>query len=329
MRYLALMFAISQMCDGADGVREVTLGSLALGEKVAASFENGYLVVVRPLRTVSLWGPDGRRIYETEVSPPSSGEPNTHRFWDGISSATADNDGTVAVAVDFSIWQNRAPGGHSAPWDGKITGHFGGIALLDSAGTQTGFLETGRYLPQGMCFAKDHSIWTIGWEWHQSDDPASDYFVFRRYSRDGKQLGAYVRRSTFPNPSTFRVGDHTGMIRAANERIGAFVCFGPTSKDKEWFEFDLHGDLIGRWSVEEEYLIGGVARWGVALTASGQAYARSPQRTSNFDLGTASWKTVNLGSNLDRLLSADGEELVFLLSEQGRNRLRWVPAPRP
>jgi hypothetical protein len=319
MNKLALICAtILPSLAAGDGAREITIGSLAPDQGTLVRYENRYLMCLRPLRAVGLWGLDGRRIYETEVSPPPSNLPTEHRFWEGVSDATVDNDGFVAAAVSFRVWEN-APDGKSE----KVTtsGPFGGIVVLDKAGIQTEFVGTGRYLPIRICFDRNHQIWTLG-----SERDGGNEFLLHEYSREGKQIGAYVQRSTLPHQ--LPISEFYGsFLRSGGDRIGALLVSGPASEDAEWFEVDLLGRLIGRWSVKEEYLNGGVASRGVALTASGKAYARSTQRISTFDASTASWKTVKLDSNLDRLLGADGEELVFILSKEDTTRLTWVTAP--
>jgi hypothetical protein len=244
--------------------------------------------------------------------------PTEHRFWEGVSDATVDSDGFVAAAVSFRVWEN-APEGKSE----KVTtsGPFGGIVVLDKSGIQTEFVGTGRYLPKRICFDRNHQIWTLG-----SEQEWRNEFLLHEYSREGKQIGAYIQRSTLPHK--LPISEFYGsFLRSGGDRIGVLLVSGPTSEDAEWFEVDLLGTLIGRWSVKEEYLNGGVASRGLALTASGKTYARSTQRISTFDASTASWKTVKLDGNLDRLLGADGDELVFILSKEDATRLTWVTAP--
>jgi hypothetical protein len=187
-------------------------------------------MISRQLTAVGLWGSDGRRIYETEVSPPPSNVRTEHRFWDGVSDATVGSDGTVAAAVSFRVWE--AADLKSNP---VTSGPFGGIVLLDKAGAQVNFIGTGRYLPIGICFDRDSQIWTLGSERYVG----TNEFVFRKYSRDGKQIGAYVQRSTFSNPSTpDLISRFSGsFIRSGGDRIGALVV-GPTWEDIEWFEFE-------------------------------------------------------------------------------------------
>src|SRR5579859_6048211 len=84
------------------------------------------------------------------------------------------------------------------PADAPRTG--GGIVVLDRDGRQEQFIDTGRYMPNALCFAQDHSIWTIGMLFgpHDGDVRGSDYSLVRHYSRAGEELGSYLARSSFP-----------------------------------------------------------------------------------------------------------------------------------
>jgi hypothetical protein len=84
--------------------------------------------------------------------------------------------------------------------------------LFDRTGAQIRFVDTGLYLPTQVCFAPDHSIWTVGWQGPEAIGKNEDYFILQNYSQDGQQLGAFLPRSSFdaePDP----VGPMTGAWR--------------------------------------------------------------------------------------------------------------------
>ena len=89
----------------------------------------------------------------------------------------------------------------------------------------------------------------------------------RKYSTDGKLVGAYLSRSLFPPGLPPGLdGWQTRRITVTHDRVGVEAVSGNVSNQREWVELDLQGNLMGRW------------RWdpfdqfpGVALTSDNQA----------------------------------------------------------
>ena len=68
--------------------------------------------------------------------------------WTNVVNAAPDNDGSLAIAVEYQL--------------DKL--HAGGVAVFDPTGHQTAFIDTGaNWSPTQLCFGPDHSIWAIGW----------------------------------------------------------------------------------------------------------------------------------------------------------------------
>src|SRR5581483_12405031 len=108
------------------------------------------------------YAPDGVFAMEKTVSLPGAARPS-------VMDVDFDSDGKIAVSAS----------GLGA------SGFRAGIVVLDPAGHETRFIDTGRYLPAHLAFAPDHSIWTLGWE-RDAVDPVrpdkQDYRIVRQFS---------------------------------------------------------------------------------------------------------------------------------------------------
>ncbi|MEX2261216.1 MAG: hypothetical protein WD696_04655 [Bryobacteraceae bacterium] len=315
LRLLLLFAALLSPATAQDPVRQTTYAGASHGFLTIPAFDKGYLIFLRNLGELRLYDPKGLPAYDTIVTQPDGRDLS-------IGSAAVDTDGTVAVAVGYA-----SPKG----------GYAGGIVHLDRSGKQTRFIETGPYMPTQICFAPDHTTWTFGWQRGAPDfvrEDGEDYFMVRRYSKNGKELGAYLPRSLFPpglSPSS--PGRGFWVIRAADsDRIGALAYRG--SSREEWIEWDRSGKLIGRWKLDFE------PNGGLAYTTDGRLYfhtwsrgaGRKGSRLVVLDRETSSWKEVpapqtrNPYDRVNILLGADGNHLVFSMVP-GETRLGWFAPP--
>jgi hypothetical protein len=227
-----------------------------------------------------------------------------------IQNAAADTDGTTVAAVEYSR-------------DGTSRTAGGGIALFDRSGKQTGFFDTGQYLPTQVCFAPNHSIWTLGWRGDKASRETDDYFILRNYSQDGQEIGAFLPRSSF-EPGQAPIGPMTGLweLRITNDRIGAVfyasstLRAGQSRRAMQWIEVDLKGKVLGRWEVGAEWQ-------PRAFTQSAALYTQNGDAVLVFDRSTKAWRPV-AGTPAGFLLGADGDSLVF--EARGTSTLRWVRA---
>jgi hypothetical protein len=321
MLRLAMLLVTSIVSTGAAAelvpVREVVYTGKYFEERPLPSFDKGHLIFLGPSDdTVELYGSDGRLLYRTSIKAPNGGSAN-------VMSAAIDTDGRLAAAVSYPA----------------VHGFRAGIAFLDSGGTQTAFAETGRYLPTQICFAEDHSIWSLGWQRdliRQEMEDREDYPIFRKYSPEGKELGSYIARSAFP-PGLAPGGSSRWLwrIRAAKDRIGAIAYSGETSRNREWIEINLNGDLIGKWKM------GGIQNGGIAYTADRELYARMWNEEKKvylavFDRDSSSWRPLEdaIPGNLryggaGLLMGADGRDLVFSMQPVGGIRLQWFRTADP
>jgi hypothetical protein len=302
-RLPCVLLTCGAICFAVGGIiREVTYEQ---GGQIIPRFDKGYLLSMEGECQLAVFGPDGRLAFRQTLSGPG-GEPCSFR------SAAVDRDGSVAASISFS-----SPAGYQS-----------GIVLMDRGGRKTSFLETGRYLPSHICFDREHSIWSIGWQRDsiQQTEDSQDYSIVRRYSSAGRETGAFLPRSMWPKRS-FPGSPSRGYwtIAAADDRIGAVV--NDNGVDEEWIEWDLKGNLLSRTKIPETF------RGVRAYTSDGQLYSRmithKPGRQLDLvalDPKTGSWVFKRqLPERPGLLLGADGKDLVFATSTIGPYRVVWLP----
>ena len=291
------------ICGAAAASDEVTF--VGLSESTwGAAFDNGYVVGWnRQDHGVILYARDGHRLFGISTfSVPGDGM--AHPL-----SAAVDTDGTLVLA-----------------YEGPISGE--GIALFDQTGKATRVMKTRPYRPSQVCFAPDHSIWMLGYE-----DPlpeTGDFPIFRHYSREGQQLGAFVPRSELlawggerADNALFPIVGFWSM-RATKDRIGAVLHVAGLKRT--WVELDLNGNLIGHWtydlSWEESFE-------PAAFTDRGSLYGNhwiglNRDGIFIFDKATSTWKPVPSLEH-GHLIGADGDRLV----RQSFDHLHWLKEPEP
>ncbi len=103
---------------------------------ISPTFDNGYLVAY------GLW--PGVAVYRRDGSPAFRYVPPAKAL---VYNVAVDTDGWAAAALEL----------HDAQVPQR-----GGIAILDGTGTQTVLIQTEEYVPYGVAFAPDHSVWAIG-----------------------------------------------------------------------------------------------------------------------------------------------------------------------
>ena len=256
---------------------------------IVPTFDHGYLAVYED-GGFSVYAPDGSPAMKIASEAATYAE-----------NVDIEPDGSVAAAVFVNT-----PGPRT-----------GVIRIFNPDGSVAGRIATGTYLPSHVCFAPDHSIWTLGNEERQSPGNYADYFLLRHYSRSGELLGQFLSRSTFPAEA------HAGQVmvglwalRIAGGRIGALMRNAGEKMRSLWLESDLQGQETGRWITS-----GGTP---AAMTESGAVYAQNSEGISVLDRASGSWKRVPQSSN-DILLGAEGNALVFEV--KGMNRIRRAAQP--
>ena len=105
-----------------------------------------------------------------------------------------------------------------------------GIELRDAFGNLLQSINTGRYIPEHLAFGEDHTIWSLGLQTDATKlvyPDRQDYMILRHYSREGKDMGAYLPRSLFPaglEPGS--IGWQNRAITVTRDRVGVQVYSG-------------------------------------------------------------------------------------------------------
>jgi hypothetical protein len=180
-------------------------------------------------RVIRVYGPDGHFRLNLPIQLPDV-------------PITWAND--VAVDIDGTFVAGASGG------DGDIRHGVSksGLAMFDANGLQTEFIDTGKFWPNHIAIAPDHSIWVLGAQSRSKDD----YNVVRRYSRAGELLGSYLPRSTFPaglEPGGAGVGP---TIMAAGEKIAVVAFSGVIGNLLELVELDGSGSVLGRMRSDKQ-----------------------------------------------------------------------------
>lgn len=203
------------------------------------------------------------------------------------------------------------------------------FAVVDPAGKQTRFVDTGKYRPVHVCFDQDHSLWTFGEQRDSSGDreERGDYMMFRRYSVDGKEAGRYGPRSILPLRGLTPGGASFGAwrLRVADDRVGALAESGNSGlANQVWIELGLEGHPIGTWTIGRDL------QGGFAFASDARLCRQTPGNAipgiECFDRGTGVWKDAGEAPVRGVLLGAQGDELVFS-DDEGVVRLYWVKVP--
>lgn len=177
----------------------------------------------------------------------------------------------------------------------------------------------------------DRALWAFGWQGDAGREwgfAAKDYQTLRKYSLDGKEIGAYLPRSLFPSPG-LQPGEERWQerrITVTSDRVGVEATSGDLGTQREWVELGLNGDVLGRWKLDPSDRPG-----SVALASDDQVYV------PRLDSDAKSWRVFRLNRekstwealsapNLE-LYGADGDKLVFADWAGGVMHLSWYPQP--
>jgi len=278
--------------------------------RIMPGFYNGYLYSCERDQ-IKLFAPDGR-ISSLRIQGRGNGRVKAE-------SVAVDSDGTLAIA-----WLDRPNAA---------------IDIRDSSGNLVRSMDTGRYLPTHLSFSDhslgdhslgDHSLWAFGWQWDADREwgfAAKEYLTVRRYSMDGKEIGAYLPRSLFPpglQPGEERWQER--RITVTSDRVGVEATSGNVGSQREWIELGLNGDLLGRWKLDPSDTPG-----SVAFTSDNQVYLprwdpkSKSGRVFRLNRETSTWESVS-APNL-HLYGVDGDKLVFAESDGFVMHLSWYPQP--
>jgi len=230
------------------------------------------------------WRPDSRPKCEWRDQPPD------------LDCGTSPLEIPGAGSINVYDWDRSFDGtriafsGSAIDRDGRAD-FF--VAWISSDGTNAVIRRTSRYIPRRIAIAADGTLWTAGQELNGPPDAG----VFRHFDRAGKLLGAFVPRSSFPDPIVLY--DHTGRMRASKDRV---VWYSP--RGSRYMEISLQGAVLADISLKppDDAWNG----YGFALTDRGDVFLSSLQyvppaggpgsvgiwRINVLDKATAAWKPV-------------------------------------
>jgi hypothetical protein len=292
-----LLLALVPLTLGAQNqlLRTVTSQAQRVGGGPVAGFQNGYLFFLDDgAAAVRAYTPEGFPVLATVVQIPGA----DHVRANGLA---IDADGTFAVGVAYGT-----PAGS------------GGIAFYDKYGQPDGFVATGSYLPQSLCFAGDHSLWTFG-----SQRDSEDYKLVHRFTADRKEAGQFLARSLFPKGLAPGMGHwQTRRMIVAQDRVGLLAFSGNSGNLNEWVELDLSGNLLRRVRLDQRDFT------PMAFTADGHLYRKTDYKSALEVLSqtTSDWQDLGMAA-LGWLLGADGNSLVFSPPELGPITMQWFDQP--
>ncbi len=285
-------------------VREVTSQAALVANMPVPGFQNGYIFFLDHTN-VQLFAPAGYPKFVTVLQIPNAENTSAQGL-------AIDSDGSAAVSVGYRT----------------ADGFGGGIVFLDRYGRQTGFLNTGLYMPSNLSYAEDHSLWSFGWE----RDPVKpdratrqDYMMVRKYTPDRKEAGRYLARSLFPKglePGGSRW--QRLSIAVAKDRVGLLARSGENSSLTEWVELNSDGTLIRRLRLEH----GGDPNVNLAFTSDGLLYRQAfgSGQLEVLDRNKPEWKIAEKSPGR-KLMGADGALLVFSNTGDGPIGLQWFEQP--
>jgi hypothetical protein len=191
----------------------------------------------------------------------------------------------------------------------------GFITITSPTGNQAMTVRLYPYYPTSITFASDGTIWTLGLEAVDGKEkgPGVDpgHGVIRHFDKNGKLLGSFIPRSSFPSPIMVM----NGYLVSAEGRVG-------------WYT----GPVAGPGSAYYEILADGTVRKypevalnksefvsGLALLDNGRTYITTEDNTNHLwrflsISGPADqWTPVPLPDQLMRafLFGGEGQQLVF------------------
>ena len=268
--------------------RQVTYQGDLSPRNIKPTFDHGYVIAWDRNETISVFGPDGSRRYQTAIQVSNQKHVS-------LLNGAVDTDGKVAVVF-------RAPYG---------------FAVLDSGGKQIHTVLTAPYQPSQICFAPDHAIWLEG---HQGLGD-TEYMVFRKYSSDGKELGRFVSNSKFAAkvPAVVTIGGRA-IWASANGIVALVLEDQPQPKPPlmRWVELDFEGNVV-RQPGQHRYFF----PW--TLTPQGTIYASEGDKFVYLDSVSGKWKESSL-PRPGSLSGADENGLIFELPDQ--RTFEWVTVGR-
>lgn len=308
--FLCLALLWSVLLPAETARREVVYGNAAtIGGQVIPLFDKGYLIYLHQPNRLQVFRPDTQLAYEYDVPCPAG----SSRCSAGGIAAT--RKGIVAIGIAYA----------------SGSGYTSGIRFLNPAGKETGFIETGRYVPMQLAFDKNGNLWSIGWERDaiiNDSESKEPYNIVHKYSPEGKPLSEHLPSTLWTSKRGPALGGRGyWTMYAAEDRIGAIFNKNVSNRTPEWVEWDLNGVVLARTPLSD-------LNRGRAFGGNGRLYAQFPLAEDGsktelkmLETSTGKWLPVpNQPSEQaqEMLLGADGQELVYRINRGGNLHLLWA-----
>jgi hypothetical protein len=201
------------------------------GAFAAPKWAGGYLIWCRPSTThsdashnLAIHDREGRVVLETRVWIPDATE-----VW--IRDVAAVEGEAVAV-------------GNAMVGSFEFTGF---LAFVPVKGGAARIIQTAPFEGESVAVGSDRSVWVLGFQVGEERRvrKAPDHAMLRHYDQDGKLIGEALPWSSFRcglHPVAVSTAGRVGLS-ASKDRIGVLL-----PDCHEWVEFNLGGELTGRWS---------------------------------------------------------------------------------
>jgi len=239
---------------------------------------------------------DGRQVFQAGFSIPGASNTAVDGFARGA-------DGTLALCG-----RSYASDGRGAPF----------IAWIAADGNSQQVIRTAPYHARVIAVAPDGTLWTVGKELNADGSEKSgvnpEAGVVRHFDRSGKSLGAFIPRSSIPDPTHLTnqqsllaaSADRAGWLHYDHSNRGAYVEISPDGSITTYPipQIQAKGMRLG----------------GIAFTASGDVFAEVDDLngSSNFSLfalnrSAGQWLPVSIPATgrWALLLGASGNELAL------------------
>lgn len=254
----------------------------------------------RTVRTTRLWFPDAALLY--------------------IRDAAAQDDKVVAVG--------NAMTGIGGP--GEMSGF---LAFVPIHGGAARIVQTSPFEGVAVAVGPDRSVWVLGFQVGEERRvrKAPDHAMLHHYDQDGKLIGKGLPWSSFRcglHPVAVSTVGRVGLA-ASKDRIGVLL-----PDCHEWVEFNLGGELTGRWSWRDVPITNGLKSSAmssaVAMTPSNEVFARIGIGLYRLNREQGAWDPVDLSAATDAgamfswLAGNDGESLIYTTGRE----LIWANATK-
>lgn len=213
----------------------------------------------------------------------------------------------------------RSPQGIFAVVGGAVSREGKGAAFLGvlRPGGELRLVRLGSFYPHQVVIAGDGTLWVAGVEGTRSGE-APNYYVLRRYSDSGVELGRYVLRSSLHTDGAVYFPAANSHLAASRNRVGWYSNYA-----RVYMEFTPDGETVTR--VPGLSLVRPARVNGLGLCESGAVFVSvypvsTTQKHSQIyelDRSRGIWKLVYEADAYTPVYGCDEEQLVVRVPEPG------------